>query len=183
MTKQVPSWLKAAREHWNFKGQSRPEFAIAPQEGQEPVWDYPRPPALVVDGRLVVVKTGEAVIAESRAAMRVLETASPPTFYLPRQDVDMAQLVAVGGSSMYEWKGAAQYWGLASGSARAVGWSYAQPFEAFEPIRDFVAFYPSRVDCFVDGERVRPQAGEFYGGWVTDEIVGPFKGDPGTGGW
>lgn len=183
MSRQVPDWLKSAREHWAFKGQKRPDFAIEPEAGQESVWDYPRPPALVADGRLVVVKAGEMVIAESRSTMRVLETASPPTFYIPPQDVAVAQLTIIAGGSMCEWKGAADYWAITSGSARAVGWSYAQPFEAFEPIRDFVAFYPSRVDCFVDGERVRPQAGEFYGGWVTDEIVGPLKGDPGTGGW
>lgn len=183
MTNRVPKWLKAAQDHWGFRGQGRPDFALEPSSDQESVWDYPRPPALVADGRLVVVKAGERVVAESRATMRVLETASPPTFYIPPHDVDLTQLVAVAGSSMCEWKGSAQYWGLASGSARAVGWSYAQPFETFEPIRDYVAFYPSRVDCFVDGERVRPQSGEFYGGWVTDEVVGPFKGDPGTGGW
>ena len=183
MTKRIPDWLKSAREHWNFKGQKRPDFAIEPGPNQESVWDYPRPPALVADDRLVVVKAGEQVIAESRSTMRVLETASPPTFYIPPQDVDMAQLVNAAGSSICEWKGAAEYWRLANGPARAVGWSYPQPFEAFESIRDFMAFYPSRVDCFIDDQRVRPQAGEFYGGWVTDEIVGPFKGDPGTSGW
>jgi len=184
MTKQVPKWLKAAQQQWDFRGQNRPRFAIEPAPDQESVWDYPRPPALVADGRLVVVKVGERVIAESSATMRVLETASPPTFYIPPRDVEMTQLVNVAGSSMCEWKGSAKYWALTnSGSERAVGWSYPSPFAEFAQIQDYLAFYPSRVDCLVDGERVRAQAGEFYGGWVTDEIVGPFKGDPGTGGW
>ena len=158
---------------------------IKPRTGQESVWDYPRPPALVNDERLVVVKSGGFTLAESNRCLRVLETASPPTFYIPPADVDSESLLRAAGASYCEWKGSAQYWSLVNAppGAGAIGWSYPRPAPAFAAIADYYSFYPAKVECFVDGERVRPQPGEFYGGWVTDEVVGPFKGDPGTGGW
>ena len=169
---------------WTYRGQQRPAFAVAPGPGQESVWDYPRPPALVPDARLVEVRAGDAPLASTRRAYRVLETAGPPTFYLPPEDVDRARLVRASGNSVCEWKGVAAYWALADApGARAVAWSYDDPAAAFRPIRWFLAFYPARVECFVAGERVRPQPGGFYGGWITAEIVGPFKGEPGTAGW
>ena len=113
-----------------------------------------------------------------------METASPPGFYIPEADIDWAQLKETPGSSVCEWKGVAQYWALASGDmSRPVGWSYPDPIPEFGILRGYVSFYPGRVDCYVDQEKVRPQAGEFYGGWITDEIVGPCKGEPGTGHW
>lgn len=170
---------------WKFRGNERPGFAVDSGPGQESVWDYPRPPALVADGRSVVVRVGDKIIAATFRAMRVLETASPPTFYLPPQDVDMSALVNAAGSSFCEWKGVATYWSLATSSPRldAVGWSYARPNPTFAGIAGWLSFYPGRIECYVDDERVRPQPGGFYGGWVTDEIVGPVKGEPGTGGW
>jgi uncharacterized protein (DUF427 family) len=169
---------------WTYRGQQRPPFAAAPGPGQESVWDYPRPPALVSDVRLVEVRAGGAPLASTMRAYRVLETAGPPTFYLPPADVDLARLVRAPGSSVCEWKGAAAYWALAdSPGAGAVGWSYEDPAARFRPTRSYLAFYPTRVECFVAGERVRPQPGGFYGGWITAEIVGPFKGEPGTAGW
>lgn len=169
---------------WEHRGQKRPPFAEAPRPGQESVWDYPRPPALVPDTRRVVVRAGERVIADSTCALRVLETASPPTFYLPAADVDRAALVPAAGRSFCEWKGEARYWAI-EGDAEGtpVGWDYPQPTAAMAAIAGCFAFYPARVQCSVDGERVRPQRSEFYGGWITDEIVGPFKGEPGTSGW
>ncbi len=167
---------------WEFTGTRRPDFAEQPGVGQESVWDYPRPPVLVPSVRHVVVKAGGVQLAETMCAMRVLETASPPTYYIPAEDVVADALVAVPGSSFCEWKGAARYWGLASGG-EAIAWSYPEPSERFLEIRDALGFYPGRVACFVDGERVRPQPGHFYGGWVTDDIVGPVKGEPGTGHW
>ena len=167
---------------WNYTGNGRPDFAVEPGPGQESVWDYPRPPALVDDARLVEVFDGDRRIASTRAALRVLETASPPTFYLPPESLDADALETVGGASFCEWKGAARYWALA-GQAEPVGWSYPSPSPAFLRLRDYVGFYPGRLRCFVDGERVRPQPGGFYGGWITDEIVGPVKGEPGTGHW
>jgi uncharacterized protein (DUF427 family) len=172
---------------WNYRGGKRPPFAIEPGEGQESVWDYPRPPDLRPDRRLVEVRTepgeGAGTIARSRRAVRVCETASPPTFYLPPGDVDTAQLIAARGSSYCEWKGQAAYWALASDPGRVVAWSYPEPKPAFGELANWICFYPGRVACYVDGERVQAQSGGFYGGWITSEIVGPFKGEPGTGGW
>ena len=168
---------------WKNIGETRPDNAIEPGPGQESVWDYPRPPGLKRDNRLVEVKDGDTVIAKTTAAFRVLETASPPTFYIPTDDIDMEQLVATPGSSICEWKGMAQYWALAREPALPIAWSYLQPRPRFDRIQRHVAFYPGRIECHVDGERVRPQAGGFYGGWITSDVVGPFKGEPGTGHW
>ena len=170
---------------WEYRGQKRPPFALEPGRGQESVWDYPRPPALQRDGRRVEVRFGDAILADSRRTYRVLETASPPTFYIPPADVHVELLRPSAGASFCEWKGAARYWALrAEGSpGEAVAWSYPQPTAPFAPIAEYFSFYPARVECYVDGERVLPQGGGFYGGWVTREIVGPFKGEPGTGSW
>jgi uncharacterized protein (DUF427 family) len=169
---------------WEYEGQRRPPFAEEPGPEQESVWDYPRPPLLVRCDREVLVIAGGVELARSSATWRVLETASPPTFYIPRDDVNTDALVSADGVSICEWKGAAQYWALRTApAADAVAWSYADPLPAFQSIRDAIGFYPGRVDCFVDGEKVRPQPGYFYGGWITDDIVGPVKGEPGTGHW
>ncbi|MFP4316750.1 MAG: DUF427 domain-containing protein [Desulfovibrionales bacterium] len=169
---------------WTYRGQNRPEFAKEPGPGQESVWDYPRPPEIEPDGREVVVTHQGDVIAKSKRAVRVLETASPPTFYIPPEDVRWEMLVPAQGSSVCEWKGRARYWALAADPGKGpVGWSYPDPTPAFASIKDFVSFYPAAVECRVNGERVRPQPGRFYGGWVTREIIGPFKGEPGTQGW
>jgi uncharacterized protein (DUF427 family) len=169
---------------WTYRGQKRPEFAVEPMPGQESVWDYPRPPRIEPDSREVLVMDRNREIARTLRAFRVLETASPPTFYIPPEDTDMGLLVPARGSSFCEWKGKAIYWALASGEPRvAVGWSYPEPTQPFRAIRDHLSFYPARVECHVAGERVRPQPGAFYGGWITSEIVGPFKGEPGTEGW
>ena len=170
---------------WQFRGQQRPPFALEPGPDQESVWDYPRPPALVPDERRVQVKCGDFLIADSQNTYRILETASPPTFYIPPEDIRREWLELARGQSYCEWKGAAAYWSFVHGSLRLgeVGWSYPSPTQAFAEIAGYFSFYPGRAECYVDEERVRPQAGGFYGGWVTDEIVGPHKGEPGTGGW
>ena len=159
---------------------------VKPGPGQESVWDYPRPPRLEpVDAALRVEFAGE-LVAASRNGWRVLETSHPPVYYIPRADVRAALLRAAPGHSLCEFKGQARYWSLVAGARRAerAAWSYAQPTPAFEPIRDHLAFYASRVDaCWVGDERVTPQAGDFYGGWITANILGPFKGPPGTLGW
>ena len=167
---------------WKYAGQQRPPFAREPADGQESVWDYPRPPCIVADPRQVRVCVGAVELANSQQTFRILETASPPTFYLPLSDVFKERLVAFAGSSFCEWKGAARYWGL-EGGAQPLAWSYPEPSAEFAAIGDCVSFFPGRVECYVNGERVRPQPGGFYGGWVTDEIAGPFKGEPGTGHW
>jgi uncharacterized protein (DUF427 family) len=169
---------------WKYRGQKRPDFAAVPAPGQESVWDYPRPPKLMPDRRLVEVYQGQQVLAKSDKTYRVLETASPPSFYIPPEDVNWELLSPAPGSSVCEWKGAAKYWKLSSvKKLRVVGWSYPDPSPAFEQISDYISFYPAVLACHVSGERVRAQLGQFYGGWVTNEIVGPFKGEAGTEYW
>lgn len=167
---------------WNYRGQKRPPFAEEPEAGKESVWDYPRPPRIESDSRRVLVRQGERLLADSGRAVRILETASPPTFYLPPEDVRQELLEASPGQSYCEWKGAARYWRV-KGAAAAQAWSYPDPTAPFRAIAGFLSFYPGLVECYVDGERVRAQPGSFYGGWVTDEIVGPFKGPAGTSHW
>jgi uncharacterized protein (DUF427 family) len=180
-----PSVPGRARAAWTHRGQRRPPFAREPGPGQESVWDYPRPPAIVPDQREIVVRLGEREIARSLGAVRVLETASPPTFYLPPRDVEPSVLMPAAGSSFCEWKGRACYFDVRTpeGVIAAAAWAYPEPFAEFASIAGWFAFYPGRVGCFVDGERARAQAGGFYGGWITAEIVGPFKGEPGTALW
>ena len=169
------------RQQWRYRGQERPEFARSPGPGQESVWDYPRPPRIVPDPRHVEVRFEDRLIAETTNAVRVLETASPPTFYLAPADVHVEWLVESGARSMCEWKGGAVDFDLIDGP-RSVAWCYPQVFPEFESIAGWFAFYPARLECFVAGERVRPQPGGYYGGWITDEIVGPVKGEPGCDG-
>lgn len=158
----------------------------APGPGQESVWDYPRPPRLEpVKERLRVTFAGET-IAETRDGYRVLETSHPPVYYFPPSDVRLDLLVASHGRSFCEFKGVACYLSLDVRGVRAerAAWSYPDPTDSFRAIADFPAFYASRVDaCWVGDERVQAQAGDFYGGWITSRIVGPFKGPPGTRGW
>jgi uncharacterized protein (DUF427 family) len=159
---------------------------IEPQPGQESVWDYPRPPRVEPTDKLVEVFFNGRKIAETRRAKRVLETSHPPNFYIPAEDIEASILKADDGRSFCEFKGSARYHTLDDGEQQSprAAWSYSDPTPAFEMIRDHLAFYPSRVDaCFVDGERVTSQEGDFYGGWITQDVVGPFKGGAGTWGW
>jgi uncharacterized protein (DUF427 family) len=159
---------------------------VPPRPGQESVWDYPRPPALELSSEHVQVVLGGEVVADTRAALRILETSHPPTYYLPVADFRAGALRPAEGSSFCEWKGVASYVDLLGGEAVALraGWFYPTPTAAYAALRDHVALYPGAVDrCTVDGEVVRPQPGSFYGGWVTDRVVGPFKGEPGTRFW
>lgn len=170
---------------WQYRGQKRPPFAKEPRPGQESVWDYPRPPAIVVDQRRVEVRLGDLVIADSCENFRILETASPPTFYIPPHRVHTELLEPCVGTSVCEWKGVARYWALKIPRrfSQPIGWSYPSSAPPFEAIAGYFSFYPAKVECFVNGERVRPQPGKFYGGWITSEIVGPFKGEAGTQRW
>jgi uncharacterized protein (DUF427 family) len=158
---------------------------IEPGPGQESVWDYPRPPAVVPDTRLVRVALDGVTVGETRTAIRVLETSQAPAFYLPPGDLDWAFLDPSAGSSFCEWKGQADYLAVIVDRRRVddAGWRYRDPTPAFTALRDHVAFYPGRVECFVDNQRVEAMPGGFYGGWITPEVVGPFKGAPGTLHW
>lgn len=152
----------------------------------ESVWEYPRPPRLEPSPLLIRVSFGGQCIAESARTYRVLETSHPPVFYIPPQDVLDGVLERASRSSFCEWKGSASYFDVVVGERReaAAAWTYPSPSAPFARIQDYIAFYPSRMDeCSVDGEAIVAQPGDFYGGWITSEIEGPFKGGPGTGGW
>ncbi len=160
---------------------------IEPLEDQESVWDYPRPPRLEASPKRVQILFAGVTVADSTRALKVMETASPPTYYVPREDVRMDALVPSEGRTTFcEWKGTATYFDIRVGDRESprAAWTYMAPRSAFAELQGHIAFYPGRVDgAFLDGERVRPQPGAYYGGWVTDEIVGPFKGEPGSEGW
>ena len=151
---------------------------------RESVWDYPRPPRIEpVAWHLLVEHDGET-LAETRGGVRVLETSHPPCYYFPPGDVDFAWLEPSPMQTFCEWKGRARYWHLRgkNGLVEDACWAYPDPID--ESIRDFVSFYARAVDaCYVAGERVKPQEGDFYGGWITSWVEGPFKGGPGTRGW
>ncbi len=157
-----------------------------PGPGQESVWDYPRPPALRrCESRVRILLQGET-IADTTGALCVLETSHPPTYYLPPADINMNLLREVPGSSFCEWKGMASYYDvICKGKTYTrVAWTYRNPEPIYMNLANHVAFYAEVMDaCYVGDEKVRPQPGNFYGGWITSSVVGPFKGDPGTRGW
>jgi uncharacterized protein (DUF427 family) len=157
-----------------------------PGPGQESVWDYPRPPRLVPSDRRVRIVLGGVTIAETTGAIRILETSHPPTWYLPPDAFRPGSLVPAAGSSVCEWKGRAVYLDVVGGGVTAAraGWSYPRPLDPYGALAGFVAVYAGRMDaCMVGDEKVRPQPGGFYGGWITDDVAGPFKGEPGTLHW
>ncbi len=158
---------------------------IEPGPGQESVWDYPRPPRLELFEGRVRVYCQDTLIADSRRAKRILETSHPPNFYIPPSDVKQELLQPAPGQSFCEWKGMAGYYDVAVGETRLerVAWTYPAPADRYAALKNHVAFYAHALACFVDDERVQPQPGQFYGGWVTTNIVGPFKGEPGTMHW
>lgn len=169
---------------WKYYGRSRPTFAEKTTGDEESVWDYPRPPKIERVFVDIIVKIDEIIISQSPEAFKVSETASPPTYYIKAENVSIANFVKHGGSSYCEWKGVATHWKLKSKSAvGVVGWSYDNPNEPYHYLKDCFAFYPAKLNCFLENERVRPQPGKFYGGWVTNNIKGPVKGAAGTEGW
>ena len=157
-----------------------------PGPGQESVWDYPRPPALQRSTASIEIEfNGQRIVCTS-SSFRVLETSHPPVHYIAIADVVPGVLSPSPRHSWCEWKGEADYFDLTVNDRieSAVAWTYPTPMKAFEALVDHVAFYPARMDaCWLDGERVVAQPGDFYGGWRTSKVTGPFKGDPGTGGW
>ncbi len=153
---------------------------------KESVWDYPRPPRVESTTRRIRVIFNGEVIADSRRAQRVLETSHPPVYYLPPEDVKVELLQPSRHRSQCEFKGTAHYWHVRVGDREApnAAWSYPRPVPGYEAIRAHLAFYPGVMDaCYVDDEKVQPQVGDFYGGWITSDLEGPFKGGPGTRGW
>ena len=155
---------------------------IVPGPGQESVWDYPRPPRVEATSDRIVIELDGRVIADTSQAVRVLETSHPPVYYLPREAFAPGILQPAPGTSFCEFKGVATY--LSVGSVDSAAWFYATPTAGYSMLAGMVAVYPGQMDrCLVGDEVVRAQAGDFYGGWITSRIVGPFKGEPGTLGW
>ena len=155
--------------------------------GTESVWDYPRPPIVVpASGRVFIEFDGE-IVADTRRSLRVLETSHPPVYYIPDEAIAPGLLRPVPGTTWCEFKGTASYFDVASPSGRLVSraaWHFPQPTAGYEALVGHVAFYPALMDrCTVDDETVVAQPGDFYGGWITNKVTGPFKGAPGTYGW
>ena len=157
-----------------------------PAPGQESVWDYPRPPRVVECHARVRVVVGGLTIADSTQSKRVLETSHPPVYYIPPQDVEVEYLEDAPGRTWCEWKGEARYYTVIvpGRHVEQAAWYYPSPQARYADIEGYLAVYPGKVDaCYVDEERVRAQPGDFYGGWITSDIVGPFKGVAGSMGW
>jgi len=159
---------------------------VIPGPGQESVWDYPRPPRAEKSADRVVVTFGGLVIVDTDDAVRVLETSHPPVYYLLRSAFRAGSLEPAPGRSYCEYKGEASYLSVVAPGRleEAAAWYYLSPTRGFEDLADRVALYPGRMDLVtVNGEQVLPQPGDFYGGWITSRVVGPFKGAPGSLGW
>lgn len=181
--------VKPSRGAWD-PGFRPPGGAEPAGPGEESVWDYPRPPILEPLASDVLVEHFGQVVARTSRAIEMKETAGAPVPYIPPEDVQTDLLRPNGRVSVCEWKGAAIAFDLVLPSGEQVAdaaWTYPDPFsdlaEGYEAIAGWYAFYPAKLACFVDGERVRPQPGGLYGGWMTDRIKGPVKGSPGTGHW
>jgi uncharacterized protein (DUF427 family) len=173
------------RAKWRYRGIERPGFAEPVAPGDESVWDFPRPPRSEPVAAPLRVEHGERVLAATGRGIRILETAGAPTYYFPPEDVESTLLVDVADQSLCEWKGLATGFRLydqPDGSA-AAGWRYEQTFPEFTSIRGWSAFYPGVLACFIGDEQVRPQPGGYYGGWVTERLRGPIKGEPGSESW
>ena len=159
---------------------------VPPGPGQESVWDYPRPPRVEPTSRHVQVIFNGLLLADTRRALRVLETSQAPVYYIPPDDIQRSHLVATRQTTVCEWKGLARYYDVIAGDKRAenAAWTYPEPAPGYAAMGDYVAFYPHLMDqCLVDGQPAAPMPGGFYGGWITPDVVGPFKGGPGTHGW
>jgi uncharacterized protein (DUF427 family) len=178
--------VEREKRHWRELERERPAEIVVPTAGQESVWDYPRPPAVQQVGALLRVEFAGMVLAETSRGLRVLETSSPPVYYFPPADVRTGFLAPMHYTSLCAWKGVASYWTLSVRGrvAESAAWSYTAPDEPYGSLAGYFAFYAGRVDaCYVGSERVVPQESDYYGGWVTSAMVGPFKGGPGTERW
>ena len=152
----------------------------------ESVWDYPRPPRVEPSDELIVVTHNDIELIRTNRSLRVLETSHPPTYYLPKDAFKKDALVPVDGNTFCEFKGRADYFDLVLGDTtlKRFAWEYPNPTKNFQDLIGYLAFYPASIDSVtVDGEKVQAQEGDFYGGWITSRVKGPFKGAPGTWGW
>jgi len=181
-----PEDIARERAKWRWVGSERPSFALPTGPGEESVWDYPRPPRVERVSKRVRVELAGEVVADSTRAQRVVETAAPPVYYIPPEDVRTELLRPELGSSFCEWKGDASYFSLASldEPVERAAWCYRDPEPGYAAIGGHLAFRAvPALACFVGAARAAPQPGDYYGGWITPGIVGPFKGDPGTEAW
>jgi uncharacterized protein (DUF427 family) len=182
----IPEEFRAEVEKWRNFPREHPQNVISPAPGQESVWDYPRPPLVEASIRHIRVYFTDILVADSRRTKRVLETAGPPVYYIPQEDIQMAYLEPALNRALCEWKGFSQYWIVHVGESIVLNaaWSYPEPWKGYESIQDNIAFNATMMSaCYVDDMEVVPQPGEYYGGWITPEIVGPFKGIPGSERW
>ena len=183
---ELPRHIRRERDRWRNFSRARPQSIAEPGPDQESVWDYPRPPRLEPVAHELRVELGGVVIAHTRQGYRACETSSPPTYYFPPHDVRRDLLLSEARTTLCEWKGVASYWSLRVEQrfAQHAVWAYPEPWRGFEAIAHYFAFDASMMDgCHVGGEKVRAQPGDYYGGWITDDLVGPFKGEPGTEHW
>ena len=178
---QPTSMVQRARQHWRYDGSARPDFAEKPEQGQESVWDFPRPPRIEPAAQPLRVLLGETELANTTRGMRVLETAGAPTFYFPPDDVNTELLRRTGHSFHCEWKGISEE--LAADGVEPAGWVLTQAYPEFRDLLGWYAFYPQKLACFVGKERADSQPGGYYGGWVTVNLAGPIKGAPGSESW
>ena len=163
----------------------RPE-PIPPKPGQESVWNYPRPPRIEATSKRIRIIFNDRIVADTHRAKRLLETSHPPNYYILLEDIKTDYLTQSSHTSYCEWKGQARYYNLQVGDRYApnVAWDYPNISPRYAELKGYVGFYPGPMDaCYVDEEKVQPQAGNFYAGWITQDVVGPFKGEPGSWGW
>jgi len=163
---------------------NRREPALGP--GQESVWDYPRPPKLEDSTDHIQLLFNGIIIADTHQAKRVLETSHPPVYYIPPEDIKMEYLTTSSRSTFCEFKGNTSYYTIKVGEKTIAhgAWYYRHPSPEYEAMANYIAFYPGKMDaCYINGEQVQAQQSDFYGGWVTSKVTGPFKGGPGTFGW
>jgi len=159
---------------------------MEPGPGQNSVWDYPRPPRIEDFPGHITVIFNNFVIADTHKAKRILETSHPPVYYIPSHDIQIQCLIHSPLTSWCEFKGRAQYYTVVVNKKKSTNaaWYYPDPTPHFSGLKDHVAFYPGLMDaCEVNGEKVKAQEGDFYGGWITKNIIGPFKGEAGTRCW
>lgn len=181
---EVTPAVAQARARWQYRGQVRPPFAEPAGPGEASVWDFPRPPRLEPVASELKVMHGEIVVAETAAGVRVVETASAPTYYFPPEAVDEGLLIELAERTQCEWKGIATQFAIREGADHAAAaWCYRETFAEFVELIGWYAFYPSSLACYVGGEQARAQLGGYYGGWVTKDLKGPIKGAAGTQGW
>jgi uncharacterized protein (DUF427 family) len=184
-TSRVEALARPGKNSKRHKGATVSRPPTPPGPGHVSVWDYPRPPRVEESSRYILVRLDDLILAETRRVKRVLETSLAPSFYIPRQDVAMEYLISSDLHTICEWKGRASYFELRSEGifVRKAAWTYENPTPGVIEIRGHIALNPNRLECFLDGERVQAQVGGFYGGWISPDLIGPFKGDPGTRFW